>query len=67
MDQPKWKILFYETKRGESQVYEFFKKQQPRARSKITHRIASSKTICATNFQTSYYIYVQHNSSLAFE
>ncbi len=34
-----WKILFYETKRGESPVYEFFKKQQPRARSKITHLI----------------------------
>lgn len=34
-----WKILFYETKSGESPVYEFFKKQQPHARSKITHLI----------------------------
>ncbi|MBU3978398.1 type II toxin-antitoxin system RelE/ParE family toxin [Patescibacteria group bacterium] len=34
-----WKILFYETKSGESPVYEFFKQQQAHGRSKITHLI----------------------------
>ena len=34
-----WKISFYESGRGESPVYEFFKKQQPQARSKITHLV----------------------------
>src|SRR5258706_1339692 len=37
MDQPQWRILFFETNEGKSPVYDFIKKQQPQARSKITH------------------------------
>lgn len=37
MDKLPWQIVFYETFRGEYPVYEFFKRQQPQARSKITH------------------------------
>lgn len=32
-----WKILFYESKSRESTVYEFIKKQQSKAQSKIIH------------------------------
>jgi phage-related protein len=34
-----WIILTYETKRGETPVDEFIKRQQPQARSKIVHNI----------------------------
>lgn len=39
MDQFQWKIIIYETKRGEKPVDEFIKKQQPRGQSKIVHNI----------------------------
>lgn len=39
MDTMKWKILFYETNRGEYPVDEFNKKQQPQVRAKIVHLI----------------------------
>lgn len=35
----KWKILEYETARGDRPVAEFIKKQQPQAIAKITHLI----------------------------
>ncbi len=35
----KWKILEYETSRGERPVAEFIKSQQPQAIAKITHLI----------------------------
>lgn len=35
----KWKVVEYETERGESSVSEFIKKQQPQAIAKIAHLI----------------------------
>jgi len=39
MDTIKWRILTYETARGEKPVDEFIKNQQPQARSKIVHTV----------------------------
>lgn len=35
----KWKVIEYETERGEAPVSEFIKKQQPQAIAKIAHLI----------------------------
>ena len=39
MDELSWKVVFYETIRGDSPVYKFFIRQQPKAQSKITHLV----------------------------
>jgi len=39
MDGIEWRIITYETSRGEKPVDEFIKKQRPQARSKIVHTV----------------------------
>lgn len=39
MDTSEWKIVTYETSRGDKPIDEFFKNQQPTTRAKMVHNI----------------------------